>query len=145
MVGAHFSHSFIKNSRILNLMENPRKRKKLGVVPSKRGSSSTQKGSNSSKEKEPPPLKSYDATKFVYQDIVRRKWEVLFEQLEEDNMTVVMKFYANLPEHEYQVCMVWGKTVNFAQKAIENAYNFPKFGGTAEDEYRTTYMKEPYK
>ncbi|KAH0730797.1 hypothetical protein KY285_003894 [Solanum tuberosum] len=160
-------------------MENQRKRKKLGVVPSKRGSSSTQKSSNSSKEKKPPPLKSYDATKFVsweaqqrfkvkslkkaivekgveqgslmgncqqvYQEIVRRKWEVLFEQPEEANMTVVMEFYANLPEHEYQVCMVRGKTVNFAQEAIENAYNFPEFGGTAEDEYRTTYMKEPYK
>jgi len=60
-------------------------------------------------------------------------------------MTVVMEFYANLPEHEYQVCMVRGKTVNFAQEAIENAYNFPKFGGTAEDEYRTIYMKETYK
>ncbi|KAH0652723.1 hypothetical protein KY289_030401 [Solanum tuberosum] len=60
-------------------------------------------------------------------------------------MTVVMEFYANLSEHEYQVCMVQGKTVNFAQEAIESAYNFPQFGGTAQDEYRTTYIKEPYK
>ncbi|KAG5572413.1 hypothetical protein H5410_062179 [Solanum commersonii] len=154
--GAFFSFSFIhQDFKDTQPYGESTKEKKIGVVPSKRGSSSTQKGSNSSKEKEPPPLKSYDATKFVswkaqqrfkvYQEIVRRKWEVLFEQPEEANMTVVMEFYANLPEHEYQVCMVRGKTVNFAQEAIENAYNFPKFGGTVEDEYRTTYMKEPYK
>uniref|UniRef100_M1BBA3 Putative plant transposon protein domain-containing protein n=1 Tax=Solanum tuberosum TaxID=4113 RepID=M1BBA3_SOLTU len=41
--------------------------------------------------------------------------------------------------------MVQGKTVNFAQEAIESVYNFPQFGGTAQDEYRTTYIKEPYK
>ncbi|KAH0679709.1 hypothetical protein KY284_020794 [Solanum tuberosum] len=144
-------------------MENPRKRKKLGLVPSKRGSSSTQKGSKSSKEKEPPPLKSYDATKFVSWEaqqrfkvksfkkaIVQKGVEQVSligdcQQLEGDNMTVVMEFYANLPEHEYQVCMVRGKTVNFAQEAIESAYNFLEFGSTAEDEYRTTYMKETYK
>ncbi|KAG5609889.1 hypothetical protein H5410_021170 [Solanum commersonii] len=102
----HFSHShsFIKNSRILNLMENSQKRKKLGVVPSKRGTSSTQKGSNSSKEKESPPLKSYDATKFV-------SWEAQ------------QRF----------------KVKSFKKVIVEKGVE------QAEDEYRTIYMKEPYK
>ncbi|KAG5596374.1 hypothetical protein H5410_037606 [Solanum commersonii] len=83
-------------------------------------------------EKEPPPLKSYDATKFVSWEAQQRfkvksfKKSIVekgveqgsligdYQQPEEANMTIVMEFYANLPEHEYHVCMVRGKTVNFA-------------------------------
>jgi len=138
-----------------------KKAKNVGVVPSTKASSSTRKDSTSSKEKQSKSLKSFDATRFVswedQQRVQVKSFRKVIVKKGVDRGSLIGKcqiwltwrscvasgkFFLNscgslcdLPEHEYLVCMVWGKEVNFAQEAIERTYNLPGFSDTTRDAY----------
>lgn len=78
----------------------------------------------------------------MYRELVLRKLDILFEELDEANLMIVREFYANCPKHINHICTVRKKSVDASIKAIQRAYRLPMFGEDPnEEDYYNTHAE----